>query len=69
MTIDEITFRMSELNSQLKQAIATMERSDKVKYIRSLIKEIQAECPHASDEFQIDEKHRVCPYCGKNFKG
>ena len=67
MTIDEISLRMSELNAQLRQAISTMERSDKVIYIRNLIKEIQSECPHASDEFQLDKQHKVCPYCGKKF--
>ena len=64
MTIEEITFNMNVLKDSLRNALSTMEHSDKVLYIRKQIKELQNKCPHESDVFHLDSDHRVCPYCG-----
>ena len=42
-----------------------MEKSDKIKIIRNLIKENQNECPHFSAQFNWVMTDGICPYCGK----
>lgn len=64
MTIEEIIFKIGDLNSQLHQALATMERNDKVFNIRKEIKEIQAQCPHGNEKYHWDVETKQCPYCG-----
>lgn len=63
--IDMIIERHEQLDSDLRAALATMERSDKVKEIREAILENQKQCPHFSAIYNwtvADGKH--CPYCG-----
>lgn len=64
MTIDEIIFKTGALKKQLHEAVATMERSDKVKHIREEIKKVQAQCPHSNEKFKWNIDTNKCPYCG-----
>ena len=68
MDINDIKTRYNELSAELKKALATMQRNDRVLTIRDEIKDLQALCPHnigAYDFSKADE----CPYCGKKIKG
>lgn len=62
MTIEEITSASAQLNEELRQALSTMERSDKVMRIRKEIRALQAQCPH-SDKYQFGLE-TICSYCG-----
>lgn len=64
MTIDEIIFKVADLNKQLRQALSTMEKSNKVKEIQKEIKEIQSQCPHGNEKYHWDISKEPCPYCG-----
>ena len=54
-----------KLDEDLHQALSTMEKSDKIKIIRKLIRENQNECPHFSTQFNWVMIDGICPYCGK----
>ena len=66
MDMNDIKARYEVLNTELKQALARMEHTDKVFIIREALKELQTLCPHNNGnyDFSVD---RECPYCGKKF--
>ena len=64
MNIDEIIKAHSELDRELRIALSTMERSNKIEEIRKKIKDNQAHCPHASAKYNWTIANGVCPYCG-----
>ena len=68
MDINNIKEEYQQLNHDLKKALSTMQRTDRVIMIREAIKDLQQICPHnnGSFDFSITE---YCPYCGKHFKG
>ena len=66
MDIENIKEKYIALNSELKQAIAKMERTDRVFVIRSAIKDLQTLCPHNNGSFDFTDTNE-CPYCGKKF--
>lgn len=67
--IDTIISRYEHLNSELRIALSTMEKSDRVKEIRDAIHENQAACPHASAKYNWTMADNRCPYCGFDFGG
>ena len=68
MDINTIKNEYEQLNKDLKQALARMERSDRVFVIRDAIKDLQTLCPHSNGSFDFSDSD-ACPYCGKKFKG
>ena len=67
MTIDDIIHNHETLSKELRCALATMERSDKVFEIRQAIIENQKHCPHISDKYCWAIIDDTCPYCGFHF--
>ena len=67
MDIDNIKIKYDTLNKELKQALARMERTDRVIIIRDAIKDLQQLCPHNNGSFDFSDTN-ACPYCGKHFK-
>lgn len=67
MDINKIKVEYQTLNTELKQALARMERSDKVFVIREAIQDLQHMCPHDNGSFDFTTTD-YCPYCGKRFK-
>lgn len=65
MNIEDIITKRDELNHQLKQALSTMEYSDKIEKIRQEIAENQARCPHIDAQYNWTMTNQFCPYCGK----
>ncbi len=65
MNINEIIATKEHLEAELKIALSTMERSDKIQNIRQKMYENQAACPHFSPEFNWTSPDGKCPYCGK----
>ena len=51
MNIDEIITTRERLNKELRIALSTMERSDKVYKIKKEIIENQKACPHFSSKY------------------
>lgn len=68
MDTKDIKVRYSELSAELKKALTTMQRSDRVFAIRNEIKDLQKLCPHATDNYDFSSSSE-CPYCGKHFGG
>ena len=66
MDINTIKTRYTELNKELKQALSTMAKTDRVFVIRDEIKELQKLCPHENDNYSFADDDE-CPYCGKRF--
>lgn len=69
MNIDTIIQTREDLESQLRFALSTMERSDKIKNIRLQIIENQQNCPHYSAKYNWTIADNICPYCGKIMGG
>ena len=67
MDAENIKSKYNELSKELKRALSTMERSDRVFTIRDEIKDLQALCPHNMGSYDFSETDE-CPYCGKKFK-
>lgn len=67
MNIENIKDKYSELSKELKQALSTMQRSDRVFVIRDEIKDLQTLCPHNNGSFDFTTTD-YCPYCGRRFK-
>ena len=67
MNIDDIIRTNDELAHELRIALATMERSDKVAEIRKKIIDNQKHCPHTSSKYNWTIANGVCPYCGFAF--
>ena len=68
MDTKDIKVRYNELSAELKKALTTMQRSDRVFAIRDEIKDLQQLCPHNSGSYDFSDAAE-CPYCGKHFKG
>lgn len=68
MDINNIKTQYESLNKELKQALARMERTDRVFAIRDAIKDLQQLCPHNNGSYDFSDASE-CPYCGKHFKG
>lgn len=66
MDIKTIETKYHELNEELKQAVARMERTDRVFIIRDAIKDLQGLCPHNNGNYDFSTTDE-CPYCGKKF--
>ena len=64
MNIDDIIRTNDELARELRIALATMERSDKVAEIRKKIIDNQKHCPHFSAKYNWTIANGMCPYCG-----
>jgi len=64
MNIDDIIRAHGELDRELRMALATMERSNKIEEIRNKIKDNQAHCPHVSNKYNWAITNGTCPYCG-----
>lgn len=66
MDITSIKVKYETLNSELKQALARMEKTDRVFIIRDAIKDLQKLCPHNNGSYDFSDTEE-CPYCGKKF--
>ena len=66
MDIESIKVQYENLNSELKQTVARMERTDRVFAIRDAIKDLQKLCPHDNGNYDFSNTDE-CPYCGKKF--
>ena len=66
MDMDNIKVQYETLNKELKQAVARMERTDRVFIIRDAIKDLQKLCPHNNGSYDFSDSDE-CPYCGKKF--
>ena len=67
MNIDNIISNHERLDRELKIALSTMERSDRVFEIKKEIIENQKQCPHFSDKYNWTVAYGKCPYCGFHF--
>ena len=65
--IMNIVARRERLDKELRMALATMERSDKIEEIRKQQIANQMSCPHFSTEFNWAIVDDTCPYCGFHF--
>ena len=68
MDTNNIKVKYEALNKELKEAVARMERTDRVFIIRDAIKDLQTLCPHSNGSYDFSDTEE-CPYCGKKFKG
>lgn len=66
MNENDIHARYQKLSEELRSALSTMERSDRVFVIRDEIKELQNMCPHNNGSYDFSSQDQ-CPYCGKKF--
>ena len=66
MDINNIKVKYEALNSELKQALSHMEKTDKVFIIRDAIKDLQQLCPHNNGNYDFSDSDE-CPYCGRKF--
>ena len=66
MNVNEVKSKYQELNNELRQALSTMEKSDKVFIIHNEIKALQDFCPHNNGNYDFSHDES-CPYCGKKF--
>lgn len=62
--MEEIIAQHKQLDKELRMALATMERSDKVYDIKKKIIKNQTRCPHFSTEYSWAVVDNKCPYCG-----
>lgn len=67
MDINSIKVQYATLNKDLKEALARMEKTDKVFIIREAIKDLQHLCPHNNGNYDFSDTDE-CPYCGKKFR-
>ena len=67
MNIDNIISNYERLDKELKIALSTMERSDRVFEIKKEIIENQKQCPHFSNKYNWTIAAGRCPYCGFTF--
>lgn len=67
MDINSIKVQYATLNKDLKEALAHMEKTDKVFIIREAIKDLQHLCPHNNGSYDFSDTDE-CPYCGKKFR-
>ena len=69
MTIEQIINNRENLDRQLRVALSTMERSDKIFEIKKQIIENQKQCPHFDNNYNWTITNDTCPYCGFHFAG
>lgn len=69
MNIDNIIKNHEILDKELRQALATMEKSDSIREIHERIRENQLSCPHFSVRYNWVMVNDICPYCGKYLGG
>ena len=67
MIMEEIIQTREDLNKQLRSALATMERSNKVYEIKKAIVANQNRCPHFDNNYNWAIINDTCPYCGFHF--
>lgn len=67
MNIDDIIAKRNTLNRELRIALSTMERSNKINEIKAEIRDNQAHCPHISSKYNWSTVDGECPYCGYIF--
>lgn len=67
MTKSEIKNTYSRLSEELRTALSTMERSDRIFAIRGEIKSLQEICPHMEQGVDFSHAAKHCPVCGKKF--
>lgn len=67
MEVNSIRDKYNELSSELKHALSTMERKDRVFVIRDEIKDLQKLCPHNSGNYDFSTSDE-CPYCHAKFE-
>jgi protein-arginine kinase activator protein McsA len=67
MDTNNIKVKYDALNKELKDAVARMERTDRVFVIRDAIKDLQKLCPHNNGSYDFSDADE-CPYCGKKFR-
>lgn len=65
--IDDIITTHEKLERELRMALATMERSDKVFEIKKQIIANQSKCPHFDNNYNWAITNDTCPYCGMHF--
>ena len=68
MNIDTIIKKHNILERELQLALATMERKDRIKEIRTEILENQSKCPHFDHNYNWTIVDEHCPYCGKKLE-
>lgn len=68
MNIEEIISRKTQLEHELKVALATMEKKDTIYKIKNQIAKNQNNCPHFSDKYNLTIVNNICPYCGKKME-
>lgn len=67
MTMEQIINRREQLDKDLRLALSTMERSDKIRLIKEAIIENQKQCPHFDNNYNWAIVNEICPYCGFHF--
>ena len=65
--IEDIIQTHERLNNELRLALATMERSDKIFNIKKQIIKNQLRCPHFDNNYNWAIIDDTCPYCGFHF--
>ena len=65
--IDDVIVTREKLDKELRIALSTMERSDKVFEIKKRIIENQKRCPHFDSTYNWAIVNDTCPYCGFHF--
>ena len=65
--IEDIISTHEQLARELRFALATMERSNKVEEIHQKIIENQKRCPHFDNNYNWAIVNDTCPYCGFHF--
>ena len=68
MTIDDIISNHIRLNNELHSALSTMEKTDRIFEIRRQLIDLQNQCPHTSEVYNLQPiDGHICPYCGKKY--
>ena len=65
--INDIIQTHEQLAKELRFALATMERSNKIDEIHRKIIENQKRCPHFDNNYNWAVVNDTCPYCGFHF--
>ena len=67
--MEDIIANHERIARELRVALATMERSDRVNELHKELIENQKRCPHFSAEYNWAVVNGTCPYCGFRFDG
>lgn len=68
MVIKDIIQNKQLLETQLRQALSTMEKKETIYEIKNEIKRNQELCPHFSYEYDWKPVNGKCPFCGKEME-